>query len=162
MATISADEAGGQNVLAFLDMIAYAEGTDNGRQKTNHHGYDVVVGGGLFTDFSDHPRKLVKIKSLGVSSTAAGRYQLLSRYWDAYRDYLKLPDFGPVSQDKVAIQQIRECKAIELIQEGKFAEAVWRCRRIWASMPSSGWNQHEHDLVTLEDAFREAGGTVTV
>ena len=28
-------------VLAFLDMLAWSEGTDNGRQKTNH-GYDVT------------------------------------------------------------------------------------------------------------------------
>ena len=31
---------------------------DNGRQKTRNHGYDVIVGGELFTDYSDHPRKL--------------------------------------------------------------------------------------------------------
>ena len=30
------------------------EGTDNGRQKTRNHGYDVIVGGELFTDYSDH------------------------------------------------------------------------------------------------------------
>ena len=33
---------------AFLDMLAWSEGTDNGRQKTRNHGYDVVVGGELF------------------------------------------------------------------------------------------------------------------
>ena len=37
-------------------------GTDNGRQKTRNHGYDVIVGGELFTDYSDHPRKLVITK----------------------------------------------------------------------------------------------------
>ena len=26
-------------------------GTDNGRQKTRNHGYDVIVGGELFTDY---------------------------------------------------------------------------------------------------------------
>ena len=26
---------------AFLDMLAWSEGTDNGRQKTRNHGYDV-------------------------------------------------------------------------------------------------------------------------
>ena len=39
---------------AFLDMLAWSEGTDNGRQKTRNHGYDVIVGGELFTDYSDH------------------------------------------------------------------------------------------------------------
>ena len=27
---------------AFLDMLAWSEGTDNGRQKTRNHGYDVI------------------------------------------------------------------------------------------------------------------------
>ena len=33
---------------AFLDMLAWSEGTDNGRQKTRNHGYDVIVGGGNY------------------------------------------------------------------------------------------------------------------
>ena len=51
------------------------EGTDNGRQKTRNHGYDVIVGGELFTDYSDHPRKLVTLNPK-LKSTGAGRYQL--------------------------------------------------------------------------------------
>ena len=65
---------------AFLDMLAWSEGTDNGRQKTRNHGYDVIVGGELFTDYSDHPRKLVTLNPK-LKSTGAGRYQLLSRWW---------------------------------------------------------------------------------
>ena len=56
----------------------------NGRQKTRNHGYDVIVGGELFTDYSDHPRKLVTLNPK-LKSTGAGRYQLLSCWWDAYR-----------------------------------------------------------------------------
>ena len=60
---------------AFLDMLAWSEGTDNGRQKTRNHGYDVIVGGELFTDYSDHPRKLVtlnpKLKSTGRTLPAS-------------------------------------------------------------------------------------------
>ena len=40
---------------------------------------DVIVGGELFTDYSDHPRKLVTLNPK-LKSTGAGRYQLLSRY----------------------------------------------------------------------------------
>ena len=35
----------GDSMQAFLDMLAWSEGTDNGRQKTRNHGYDVIVGG---------------------------------------------------------------------------------------------------------------------
>ena len=73
---------------AFLDMLAWSEGTDNGRQKTRNHGYDVIVGGELFTDYSDHPHKHALNPKL--KSTGAGRYQLLSRWWDACRKQLGL------------------------------------------------------------------------
>ena len=55
---------------AFLDMLAWSEGTDNGRQKTRNHGYDVIVGGELFTDYSDHPRKLVTLKTQNSNQQA--------------------------------------------------------------------------------------------
>ena len=61
---------------AFLDTaLAWSEGIDNGRQKTRNHGYDVIAGGELFTDYSDHPRKLVTLNPK-LKSTGAGRYQL--------------------------------------------------------------------------------------
>ena len=78
-------------------------GTDNGRQKTRNHGYD-VIGGGI-ADYSDHPRKLVTLNPK-LKSTGAGRYQLLSR-WDVTKQ-LGLKDFSPKSQDAVALQQIKE------------------------------------------------------
>ena len=40
-------------------MLAWSEGTDNGRQKTRNHGYDVIVGGELFADYSVTHGKLV-------------------------------------------------------------------------------------------------------
>ena len=79
---------------AFLDMLAWLEGTDNGRQKTRNHGYDVIVGGEL-TDYSDHPRKLVTLNPK-LKSTGAGRYQLLFPLVDAYRKQLGLKDFPKV------------------------------------------------------------------
>ena len=63
----------GNQRKAFLDMLAWSEGTDNGRQKTRNHGYDVIVGGELFTDYSDHPRKLVTLNPK-LKSTGARRY----------------------------------------------------------------------------------------
>ena len=73
MARLTAAQAGGPNVLAFLDMLAWSEGTDHPRQPTKDQGYDVVVGGGLFEGYADHPRRLVDLPRLGIKSTAAGR-----------------------------------------------------------------------------------------
>ena len=65
---------------AFLDMLAWSEGTDNGRQKTRNHGYDVIVGGESYLPILRSPRKLVTLNPK-LKSTGAGRYQLLSRWW---------------------------------------------------------------------------------
>lgn len=144
---------------AFLDMLAWSEGTDKPGQPTKNHGYDVIVGGALFSDYSDHPRKLVTLKPK-LKSTAAGRYQLLSRWWDAYRKQLGLKDFSPASQDAVALQQIKERRALELIDAGDIRQAIDRCSNIWASLPGAGYGQFEHKADNLIAKFKEAGGTV--
>ena len=71
---------------AFLDMLAWSEELITDVRKPIMD-YDVIVGGELFTDYSDHPRKLVTLNPK-LKSTGAGRYQLLSRWWDAYRKQL--------------------------------------------------------------------------
>lgn len=136
-------------IKAFLDTIAYSEGTDHPKSPTKNHGYDVIVGHRLFTDYSKHPNILVSLPKLGISSTAAGRYQLLYRYWVAYCKTLGLRDFSPETQDAIAIQQIKEQKALPLIEKGQIADAIIRCRNIWASFPGAGYGQHEHKLETL-------------
>ena len=149
-----------KNMKAFLDMLAYSEGTDNGRQKTNNYGYDVIVGGSLFTDYSDHPRKLISLPKLGIKSTAAGRYQVLAKFYDAYKKQLHLPDFSPASQDAIAMQLIRECKATADIEAGRIADAIHKCRSRWASLPGAGYGQHEQKLEKLIQVYRAAGGAV--
>lgn len=144
---------------AFLDMLAWSEGTDKPGQPTKSRGYDVIVGGSLFTDYSDHPRKLITLNPK-LKSTAAGRYQLLSKWWDAYRKQLGLKDFSPASQDAVALQQIKERKALADIDAGNIAAAIQKCSNIWASLPGAGYGQHEHKLDDLIGKFKEAGGVV--
>lgn len=161
MARISSAAAGGANVLAFLDMLAWSEGTDNGKQPTMDQGYDVIVGGGLFRCYSDHPRRLVELPKLRIKSTAAGRYQLLARYFDAYRKQLKLGDFSPASQDLIALQQIREQRALDDIKAGRILEAIMKCRNIWASLPGAGYGQHEHKLDDLVAHYLAAGGALS-
>ena len=58
---------------AFLDMLAWSEGTDNGRQKTRNHGYDVIVGGELFTGLLRSPSQTCHAKTQN-SNQQAGRY----------------------------------------------------------------------------------------
>ena len=97
---------------AFLDMLAWSEGTDNGRQKTRNHGYDVIVGGELFTDYSDHPRKLVTLNP--KLNQQLERYSFFPVGGMPTVKQLGLVNFSE-SQDAVALQQIKERGALPMI-----------------------------------------------
>lgn len=142
------------NVRAFLDMIAFSEGT-LGR---GDDGYNVLVGGKLFTGYADHPRQVVDLGR--IKSTAAGRYQILARYYDAYKKLLNLPDFGRGSQDAIATKMIREQDAMADVETGRFDIAVQKCANIWASLPGANYGQHENKLADLKSAYIKAGGLV--
>lgn len=147
-----------RNIAAFLDMLAWSEGTAG----IGDDGYNVLVGSRkaqpiTFGNYADHPRIMVQIRE-GLVSSAAGRYQLLGRYFDPYKKLLKLQDFSPAAQDAIAIQQIREQGALPAIEHGDLADAIRRCRNIWASLPGAGYGQHEHKLTDLRAAFTKAGG----
>jgi muramidase (phage lysozyme) len=145
-----------RNLNAFLDMIACSEGTIG----LGDDGYNKLVNpGGFFESYATHPNILVQVNKT-LKSTAAGRYQHLSRHWQWYRDGLGLPDFGPESQDRWAIQLIKERKALPLIEDGRIPEAIKRCANIWASFPGAGYNQREHDLATLLAKYQEFGGAL--
>lgn len=148
------------NLDAFLTMIAISEGTE----PIGQHGYDCIVGSTpqnphLFPSYADHPRIKVRL-SPSLVSTAAGRYQILERYFDAYKAQLHLPDFSPESQDAIALQMIRERNAFADVAAGRFDEAVGKCANLWASLPGNGYGQHQNALTALREAFTGAGGVV--
>jgi len=170
MPVITADQAGGQNRIAFLDMLGGSEIGPALLAETDS-GYNVLVGATpdnpmTFPSYADHPN----VFNAALDSTAAGRYQLLHIWWadrtfngvvhHGYKTMLNLPDFSPLSQDKVALQQIRECNALADIDAGNFAHAVALCSRIWASLPGNNYGQHQNQIALLQGYFTAAGGSV--
>lgn len=141
---------------AFLRTIAFSEGTDKPGQPTKDRGYDVIVGGALFSDYSRHPGVYVYLPKLGIESSAAGRYQILERYAKHYMRQLGLRDFGPASQDRIAWQLIGECGAQADVLAGRFEQAVTKCKSRWASLPGAGYGQHEHSMKTLRGVYDKA------
>ncbi|MEB7892041.1 glycoside hydrolase family 104 protein [Hafnia alvei] len=157
-----------QNLKAFGDMLAHAEGTSTHRL-TKCNGYDVVVTGSdgkpeVFSDFSDHPfakgRPAKKINSKGLFSTASGRYQQIYKYWPVYKAQLGLPDFSPESQEKLMVQLLKERKAYEDVLNGRITDAITKVRTIWASLPNSGHRQPEKSLSELLKVYQASGGTL--
>lgn len=155
------------NQKAFLDMTAWSEGTST-NPLTANDGYDVIVTGvngpEVFTDYSDHPfnkgRPSKKVNNSGLYSSASGRYQIMKQFWPHYKALLHLPDFSPHSQDLYALQQVRERKALDLLEAGKIEEVIKRCSNIWASFTGAGYGQHEHKMEDLVAKYKQFGGQV--
>jgi muramidase (phage lysozyme) len=147
-----------KNLSAFLTMIGHSEGTID--VKSSDNGYNVIVGGGLFDSYNSHPRPNILCKSLGIYSSAAGRYQILARYFDAYKKQLGLPDFSPESQDKIAIQLIKECSALNDIEAGILESAIKKCSSRWASFPNAQYGQKKNSITMLKNIYLRAGGSL--
>ena len=64
-------------------MLAWSEELITDVRKMKITITDVIVGGGYFADYSDHPRKLV---TLSAPKTQINRRRTLQpfRWWDAY------------------------------------------------------------------------------
>ena len=130
----------------------------NGRQKTRNHGYDVIVGGELFTDYSDHPRKLVIIKPKTQQQAP---------------DATSFPVGGmPTALTwKTSLRKVRTCRCgIAVIAERgalPYDWSWWYPSGNWPlqqylgfPLPGAGYGQFEHKADSLIAKFKEAGGTV--
>ena len=160
-----------RNEAAFLDMLAYAEGVATGAA-----GYQTLFGGQLFDNgFVDHPRIAKQFTDRAgrrLWTSAAGRYQFMAvspipgggstrvNTWDTLQRRLGLPDFGPESQDRAALELVRERGALLDVQAGRLARAVAKCAPVWASLPGAGYAQQERKLTSLAAQFVAAGGTL--
>ncbi|WP_297076350.1 peptidoglycan DD-metalloendopeptidase family protein [Thermoleptolyngbya sp. M55_K2018_002] len=134
---LSAEDA---KVMAFLDLIAWAEGTGDR--------YDIQFTGTSFTG-DTHPRQIRC--SEGLCSDAAGRYQFLSTTWDG----LGLPDFSPANQDKGAIALLKSSGAYDLILSGDIDGAVCKAGPVWASLPCNDYNQPQKSTADLKAKYAE-------
>lgn len=146
-----------RNERAALDTIAFAEGTSGA------NGYRMMFGGGLVDSLADHPRRFFTFTDKAgrtLRTSAAGRYQFLSRTWDALASKLNLPDFGPESQDRAALELIRERGALADVRAGRFEAFIAKCAPVWASLPGAGYAQPERKLSQLVAAYTQAGGTL--
>jgi len=143
------------NVRAFLKAIRLGEGT------SDEAGYYRIVGGGTFTDDSQHPNVRVRIERYNVWSTAAGAYQIIGPTWRGLLKQYDFPDFSPDCQDEAAVALIAGRDALQDVREGRFEQAVEKCSEEWASLPGSTAGQRTAALEDVLAVYLEAGGTVS-
>ena len=117
-------------------MLVVGVELDNGRQKTGNHGYDVIVGGELFTDYSDHLANLLPNPNSNHEAPDATSFSpvggCLTASSLAWKTSLR-------KADVVALQQIKERGALPMIDRGDIRQAIDRCSNIWASLPGAGY-----------------------
>ena len=147
------------NVKAFLSMIRKCEGTDSAK------GYQTMFTYKTFTDMSRHPN--IKNCANGYCSTAAGAYQFVIGTWRILAVKLGLTDFTPASQDKAAIELIRQEGALDAIMAGDIKTAIDKCQNQWASLPDvpggekdANYKQPRKTLSQCIAWYQSAGGNV--
>ena len=141
---------------AFLDMLAWSEELITDVRKPEIMVMTSLVAESYLPMIWSPSQRHAKPK---LKSTGAGRYQLLSRWWDAYRKQLGLKDFSPKSQDAVALQQIKSVAlylwlivVISVRQSTVAAISGLHCWARWL------WSLPEHKADSLIAKFKEAGG----
>lgn len=142
-AASSANGAVPKTHRALLDTIAYAEGT-RGR---GSDGYNVTYAYRYFDSCSKHPN--MKVCAGAYCSTAAGRYQFLSKTWNG----LGLGSFGPANQDKGAMKLVVRrgvnVPANRAMTATELANAMSRISYEWASLPPGRYGQPTRTLAAV-------------
>jgi muramidase (phage lysozyme) len=140
-------------ILAFLDVIAFAEGTFRAHLK----GYKMRYTGATFSSYKEHPAIIIcaPLNGRRICSTASGRYQFLLKTWNKIAHRLDLNDFSPLNQDIAAAYLLFEKKVLQLIKNNEFEKAVYKMNDIWASFPGSPFGQPTKKIAPLRRIFDE-------
>jgi muramidase (phage lysozyme) len=151
-----------RNKAAFLAALRYAEGT------TGDEGYRALFGwrrgnGKVFNDFSSHPKvyfDYTNLKGKTIKTSAAGAYQILYSTFTTLSKKYGFSSFYPADQDEMALALISEKGALADVEAGRFAVAVRKVRKIWASLPDSDVDQPTRTYAQVENAYLQAGGQI--
>jgi len=121
---------------AMLDTIAFTEGTAG---SCGQDGYNTGYAYRCFSSCSRHPN--IATTAGGWTSTAAGRYQFLTRTWNP----LGYPSFSPKYQDMGAMKLVSR-RGVSLpttraLTATEFSNAMKKLSYEWASLPFSPYGQ---------------------
>jgi muramidase (phage lysozyme) len=143
----------------WLSAISFAEGT---YRKGLGPQYNIMFGGGTFSDLSRHPDTVVK--KPGIASAAAGAYQFMPGTWSAVSKKLGLKGFGPAEQNQAALELIRQ-RGVDPRKDPITPETISKLAPEWAGLPtlqgkSYYANQSVKRFADIQNFLKTTGGAI--
>ena len=148
-----------KNVLAALFVVRHTEGT------TAEDGYNYLFGSSpgntiRFVGFDKHPG-ILRVEN-GISSTAAGAFQILLHTYDFLCSKYGFTDFTPDTQNLMFCALLDNRNCLGAVANGLFLhDSVQRILgQEWASLPLSGYGQPTHSLEEITGIYITNSGTI--
>lgn len=126
-------------VRAFLGALGNVESGNR---------YNVIVGGGTFGDYSQHPNITVG------GSSEAGAYQFNHGTWGDEVKRLGLTDFSPPSQDLAAVDLLNRLGALPKLLSNDVDGAIFSAAKRWDSLPLDQSQRSHSGAIRSLDSFR--------
>jgi len=138
---------------AMLNTIAFSEGTSG---TCGNDGYSTGYAVHCFSSCTKHPGKVWSAG--GYKSSAAGRYQFLSKTWSG----LGYASFSPKNQDLGALRLIAN-RGVTLptsraLTATEFSNAMRKMSGEWASLPFSPYGQPTKSLSSVRGKYCKLAG----
>ena len=157
--TVAAQSTPENRLAAFLALIRQFEA--RGR-------YDILYGGGAFSDYSTHPNVRVPFHNPRKPgdgnndfSTAAGAYQINFPTYTDFAGRLGVNDFSPETQNAIATAILKQSGAYDAIIAGDIPGALQLASKRWASLPGSTAGQNPQSQITAMATFDKWLATIT-
>lgn len=152
-----ADGAVGDFQKALHDSIAYAEGTRN----HSKDGYNVMFSFKLMNSCASHPNQCLKFGS--SCSTAAGRYQFLTKTWNSVKSAKGLSSFEPENQERGAAYLVSSVRKVTVPQSrpmtaSEFSNAMSKLSWEWASLPPGRYGQPNKSASQMRNMYCSLAG----
>lgn len=150
---------GNPNIQAALKTIRFCEGTlaEDGYAYmfTSSPKNDLRI-----TDFAQHPNRV--ITASGISSTAAGAYQILKRTDDELNKTYGFTDFQPHTQDLKCVALLDRRDVLNSVANGFFLQekVMSKLSQEWASMPFSRYGQPTKSMQQVREYYLSVGGKI--